>query len=248
MRLFIDIGNSHFKWAEFEGGRLGRQRRFAYQADALDSALTDAWQTLALPEEVWAANVAGPDIAETLSHWVKRHWNLEAAFVKTAPRACGVTNAYHQPLQLGVDRWAALVAARRLTKETVCVVDCGTAITLDMLAETGEHLGGFIIPGLRAMRRALKRSTHALQVPEDRMFDKNGALLAHDTESGVTIGTLYAAAALADKAIDEQSMRRDTQIRCIITGGDAPELLPLLRCTYQHVPDLVLRGVVALAG
>ncbi|MBK8536631.1 MAG: type III pantothenate kinase [Candidatus Competibacteraceae bacterium] len=37
--------------------------------------------------------------------------------------------------------------------QNCCVVDCGTAITIDALAADGRHLGGVIIPGMRLMRR-----------------------------------------------------------------------------------------------
>jgi type III pantothenate kinase len=36
-------------------------------------------------------------------------------------------------------------------------------------------------------------------------------------------------------------------MRCIITGGDAQQLLPLLSGEWQLMPDLVLRGLQAYA-
>ena len=37
----------------------------------------------------------------------------------------------------------------------MCVIDCGTAVTLDVITSAGEHRGGAITPGLAAMRGAL---------------------------------------------------------------------------------------------
>ena len=60
-----------------------------------------------------------------------------------------MTNAYPQPQSLGVDRWLALIAARQLAPGWACVIDAGTALTIDALDAAGLHLGGLIIPGSR---------------------------------------------------------------------------------------------------
>ena len=40
---------------------------------------------------------------------------------------------------------------------------------------------------------------------------------------------------------------RPSNARLLVTGGAAPEVLPHLRSTVEHVPDLVLRGLAVLA-
>ena len=61
-------------------------------------------------------------------------WGVEARLVRVEPRRFDVTCGYRDPGQLGVDRWLALVAARAFHSGAVCVVDCGTAITVDALS------------------------------------------------------------------------------------------------------------------
>ena len=40
-------------------------------------------------------------------------------FLTAKTQQCGVTNLYSDPAQLGIDRWAALVAARALAIDTL---------------------------------------------------------------------------------------------------------------------------------
>ena len=163
MMFLIDLGNSAIKWATLAQNHLGPQKSLLYQTDKLDSLLTQAWLSLDVPlSGVWVSNVAGDQTAEILTHWITFHWKLKPTFIKTSRFECGIINGYKSPEKLGVDRWLALIGAHQLEKGKLCVVDCGTAVTLDVLSANGYHQGGLIIPGVMAMHKALFRDTHAL--------------------------------------------------------------------------------------
>jgi type III pantothenate kinase len=246
--LLIDIGNSRVKWTTVSRGK-ARPSIAAARPDA--EALADQgaqwWGDLKAPRRILASNVAGPAFAAALDEWCKAHWQVEVEFIAAQARARGVRNAYTVPDRLGPDRWAALIAARRRSDGAVCVIDAGTALTLDVLAAGGEHQGGLIIPGLTMMRRALLEGTGAIRsaaaVPE------HGAvtLLARDTRDGVEGGTLYALVAIIDRVVADVSVELGQTPLCLISGGDAGDLLPLLAGDYHHVPDLVLEGLAILA-
>ena len=74
------------------------------------------------------------------------------------------------------------------------------------------------------------------------------SLLARDTQNGVNGGTLYAMIALLDRITADVAAELSGALTRIITGGDAPTVLPLLVAPYRHEPDLVLHGLAALAG
>ena len=42
---------------------------------------------------------------------------------------------------MGVDRWLAILGAAKLTDKPFAVIDAGTAVTVDFVAD-GQHLGG----------------------------------------------------------------------------------------------------------
>lgn len=249
MKLLIDVGNSRLKWALSQNKQLSVSQSLIYERERLAAQLTELGREIAqLPiQRVWIANVAGPLVAEQLSDWLLKQWKTASLFfLQTKPYACGVKNAYPQPERLGIDRWAALIAARQISHETACVINCGTAVTIDVLNTEGEHQGGLIAPGLMTMRRALRQSAYALR--ED--YPDNSILtdfLARDTQTGIKMGTLYALSGLIDKISAELSQQGNQQIMCLLSGGDALSIAPLLRGIYRYIPDLVLQGIDLLA-
>jgi type III pantothenate kinase len=41
------------------------------------------------------------------------------------------------------------------TGSALCVIDCGTALTVDVIDDGGRHLGGWIMAGLATARASL---------------------------------------------------------------------------------------------
>jgi type III pantothenate kinase len=157
-----------------------------------------------------------------------------------------VTNAYQEPGTLGADRWAAIVAAHHDTENPVCVIDCGTAITLDVVDAAGKHLGGLIAPGLAMMRRSLAQETAAIgPVPEQ--VDGLPPLFSGNTTEGVNSGVMHMAGALIDRVTEAAAAGCGRNLEAVITGGDAERLLPLLRHTPRYDRHLVLKGIALIA-
>ena len=244
MILLVDVGNSVLKWGLLQDGEIARTGRVVHRGKDLVELLDEVWSERHPPDRVVVSNVAGTDVTEILSEWVEAEWHVEAEFPKAAARAHGVTNAYTEPERLGVDRWAALLAAHELVEGPTCIVDCGTALTLDVLAADGTHLGGLIVPGLAMMRRSLLEGTAGI-APGD---DGEVALLARDTQGAVTGGTLYALVAFIDRVTADVEAEVDGAFARVITGGDAPRLLPLLSGDYRPEPHLVLKGLARFAS
>lgn len=245
MNLVLDLGNSRCKWALADVGQeaagLAQGGALAYGED-FAQALDDSFNTLPRPEHVVAVCVAASGHLQTLAQWVQRRWGLEVQPIITRAAQLGVTNSYKNPTSLGADRWAALVAARARLPGAACVVDCGTALTIDALDQNGVYRGGVILPGLALMRAALLRTQGVRDVVGDA-----GSTLALSTADGVAAGILFGLAGAIDRILDEQAALLGATTQVLITGGDAPPLLALLRHGVQHAPDLVLEGVARIA-
>lgn len=244
MMVLVDAGNSGIKWGTLKRGKVEARGAFLHVTADLDSALTAAWQELERPERVVVANVAGEIVSEGLRDWCEAHWSLVPQEITAEAERFGVTNAYLEPARLGVDRWAALVAARESVKGAVCIVDCGTAVTLDVMDGEGRHLGGLIIPGLAMMRRALSEQTQGIGRVEE---GGEVALLGRDTAAAVNGGTLYALVAAIDRITADLAAELPAPLTRLLAGGDAVRLLPLLRGGYRHESDLVLQGLGIIA-
>ena len=247
MILLVDAGNSGVKWGTFRGdrkhGRINQGQTVRLGEGRFAETVGAVWAMIDPPDRVVVSNVAGEAFAEGLNAWVKSLWGLEAEFIDSAAEALGVANGYEEPERLGVDRWAALLGAHDRIEGASCIVDCGTAITIDVLDAEGGHLGGLIIPGVDLMRDALFDGT-------DGVCDTDGgqaSLLASDTAGAVNGGTLYTAVAVIDRVTADVSAELAGKVTRVITGGGAKELLPLLAGEFRHEPDLVLQGLAAIA-
>lgn len=247
MILLVDIGNTRLKWSLWAQGAHTRSGAFVYEPPMFNRNLDFEWRGLAAPVRVLVCNVAGAKLADALYDWVKNRWQLHTEFTKAQKQGYGVTNSYPRADRLGADRWIALVAARHLVGAApVCVVDCGTAITADVLDASGQHLGGLIAPGLAVMCNALSRDTAGVGTLH-QTFPPPELTLATDTQNGVLVGTRLAAAALLDRVMDDAQRRLGTAVNGVMTGGDAPALLPLLHTSFRHEPQLVLDGLARIA-
>ena len=242
MNLVLDLGNSRCKWALAVAG-LKPGGVLAY-GDDFARALDRAFEPLARPAQVAAVSVAGTAHSDTLAQWVKRHWNLDLMRFSARAAQCGVTNTYKDPAQLGADRWAALIAARARVPGAACVVDCGTAVTVDALDASGAFRGGVILPGLALMRSSLLQGAQGIHAAAGHA----GSCLARTTADAVAAGVLYSLAGAIDRILDEQAAALGASPQVLLTGGDAQALLPLLRHAVSLVPDLVLEGVVRMVS
>ena len=64
--------------------------------------------------------------------------------MRTGARFKGLVNGYEEPARLGVDRWAAMIGARMSCAGALCVVDSGTATTVDVIQAERAAIGGAI--------------------------------------------------------------------------------------------------------
>ncbi len=242
--LLIDAGNTNLKWAISHNGEMSVAQRVVYPDKDLVKVLSQRWLLATPPKRVLLASVTTEFRVRALKDWVQNSWNLPLEIISAQVQACGVVNGYVQADQLGADRWAALIAARHLLSGAVCVVDCGTATTLDVINAEGRHLGGLIIPGLGLMRSSLLENTARIR---DDTCDAADVLLARDTQSAVSGGSLQATAGLVERLQREVGELIGVPMTAIICGGNATDLLPLLQGNVRHEPDLVLKGLNIIA-
>ncbi len=243
--LVIDAGNSRMKWGvrgPREWLRLGVTPNNEIGALALR-----AWQDLPRPTRAVGVNVAGEAARVRVEAQLAR-WRVTPEWLTATEAACGVTNRYARPAQLGADRWASLVAAWRRSMATdlfppACVVvNAGTAVTIDALDENGVFHGGMILPGMHLMLRALAENTAGLKVPpgDFRAFPDN-------TPDAIYTGSIQAICG----AIEQMRRQIDSnpaQIRCYLSGGTASEIGVHINPPVEVVDTLVLEGVLTLAG
>jgi type III pantothenate kinase len=240
MKLLVDIGNSRVKWSWLDDKGLQPGDFFIKGKTGIKAGLTKAWKSFTAPTEILVSNVAGDKIAQQLIEWTEKTWQLTPVFIQSEKKRFGVLNAYEQPETLGVDRWLNLIAARQHTRQPVCIIDCGTAITVDIVTEKGQHQGGMILPGLAMMRHSLATHTEALT---EQVDSSEFNLLATNTFSAIQVGTLYSVTATLDNIISDLKHSFKDNIRFVLTGGDTETQLELLPEGIEADQQLVFKGI-----
>ena len=236
--LAIDAGNTRIKWAVHDGSRFGAIRaRPTAEADALAAT----WQEKPLAGRAIASNVAGPRVREALEAACKR-LGIALEVIRSRPEQLGVKNGYREPSQLGTDRWASLIAAHGETEQNQLVVNVGTALTIDALADDGRFLGGLIVPGPALMRRSLDRGTAELRLTEGEYSDFPRA-----TPDAITSGAIHACAGAVERMAAVMAEQGVEPVRIVVSGGAAAELAPHLPIEVAIRENLVLDGLVLIA-
>jgi type III pantothenate kinase len=235
VRLLLDAGNTWLKWGLRDGAVWVAQGAVAY-ADLAAFASSLPPEVASWP--VFGANVAGTAVAAAIAEALPAGMAAPIWLVSQAAGG-GVVNAYDDPAQLGVDRWAALVGARGLQAGPCLVVTAGTATTVDVLDEAGRFQGGLILPGFDLMRRSLAGNTAGLAYAEGKV-----AVLPRNTADAIYAGCAHAQAGAVERMF---ARLPGTDALCLVNGGGAELLAETLTIPFRVVPNLVLEGVARLS-
>ncbi len=237
MNLLIDIGNTRLKWALCQDRHIVLSQTFEHDNQSITPALLLAWKKICAPHRIVLACVGLETLAAEVVSVSGQLWpSAVLTRVRAQAFGHGVENAYPKPEKLGVDRWLCLIAARKHFTLPVCIVDCGTAITIDVLNAGGGHRGGLIAPGLRLMGSALLQGTYNLQHFEQSCTGS----LTDNTEAAIANGALLAAAGLIERVLSDQ----DKSIKLVLTGGDASLIARHLNRPLTIEPELLFQGLM----
>ena len=239
--LVIDCGNTRVKLACAEDDRLQQAQAYAYDDPALPSAL----QRLACEHPVRRCLRLASVTDDQRNRLVMQPFR-EAGFEcwrAGPPRSDVRLKLGYRPVDdLGVDRWLSLRALRARLNSGFVLACSGTALTVDVVDASGQHLGGTIAPSAERAREAL-----LARAPHLASSDAELKLLAQRTTDAVYSGALIAAAALIEKLHREAERQLAATLPLYLTGGGAGALLPSIETPLHLVDHLVLQGLAALA-
>ena len=232
--LDLDIGNTFVKWRYGEnGGRI--------LTTELDQSLFLACCSNHSPTRVRLASVAKLQQESAISEWSRHAWGVEVEVARTTAQAAGVSNSYDDPGRMGIDRWLAMIAAYNFHQGACCVVDCGSAITIDYVDSKGVHLGGYIMPGKRLMRQGLLSNTQRILV-DGRKEGWGNCSPGIGTDQSVEHGVCLLLTSLAERVSRDYRSILGDQSQLVIAGGDGAEFVAAAGIGELR-SDLVIEGL-----
>ena len=188
-------------------------------------------------------SVRSEEETAALCSLIGQAFRVVAQVAEPAQQAAGVRNGYEDYQRLGMDRWLAALGAFHLAKGACLVIDLGTAAKADFIAADGEHLGGYICPGMPLMRSQLRTHTRRIRY-DDASAARALTSLApgRSTVEAVERGCVLMLQGFARTQLEQARALWGENFTVFLTGGDAPlvrEAAPQARV----VPDLVFVGL-----
>ncbi|MFC1760697.1 type III pantothenate kinase [Planctomycetota bacterium] len=186
-------------------------------ASSVKPAWTQQVQTILMKECDEKAMIIGKDVALPMPVWVD------------------------EPDKVGTDRVVSAAAAYAVAEHAVVVADIGTAMTIDLVDDNGVFQGGTILPGFELASAALQE--HTAQLPKvaitrpEEPWGKN-------TQDAITCGIYYGAIGALQKIVELYAEKIGVWPQTIITGAGAKLIKPDCQFVDNHVPHLVLMGIV----
>lgn len=218
MLLAVDIGNTNVTLGLFRAEKLIAQGRLPTHGSDYTASIHKFLKTVpgTKIQGVIISSVVpratGP-FTQALKRWVKPKPLILGRTIK-AP----IVNRYRIPSQVGQDRLVNAVAALHLYGGPAIVVDFGTAITIDLVSERREYLGGVIVPGVEIALEALVLK--AALLPKIKLAAPR-KLLGRDTVHSMRSGILFGYSALCDGIVRQMRSQYAPRAKVIATGGYA---------------------------
>ncbi|NVZ54340.1 pantothenate kinase [Pseudomonas sp. B6002] len=242
MILELDCGNSFIKWRVLDLPAVGA---FAEGVVGSDVALIDSLSAIPglLLTRCRLVSVRALEETSKLVAALEAAFGVVVSCAAPARDMAGVRNGYEEFERLGLDRWLAMLGAFKLASSACLVLDFGTAATADFIAADGEHLGGFICPGMPLMRNQLRTHTRKIRY-DDAAAEQALARLSpgRTTVEAVERGCTLMLRGFVLTQLELARSYWGDEFTVFLTGGDA-ELVSEAVPQARLVPDLVFVGL-----
>lgn len=241
MILELDCGNSFIKW-RLLCARSNKVLGKGVALGAEEMILEVSASGRGVPARCRLVSVRSDLETRQVMQRIAEAYGVQVERAEPARALGGVKNGYADYRQLGLDRWLAIVGAYSLCHKACLVIDLGTAVTVDLVASDGRHLGGFISPGMPLLRNQLQAHTRRIQ------YDEAAARAAlaemtpgSSTAEAVERGCLLMLRSHVESRLNAAVEQLGEGFEAFAAGGDITLVSDL--AGLRHVPDLVFRGL-----
>ena len=235
--LYLDFGNSRVKCWE-PGNEINVQGYDGFQEWFSGRVVAGH------VDKVVFASVLGSERQLSMVQCMQQAPCYEIKRCVVTAEALGVRCAYRELDRLGIDRWLAVLAAWERARGACVVADLGTAATLDVVDDIGQHVGGYIVSGLQLSLKGLLAGTDNIR-PDPAGFDVATLVPGCNTAQAVYNGALHSLVALIESSY-QKLLKSFPKAKLILAGGDAALVGCHLQYPFERVDGLVFEGMQLL--
>ncbi len=248
--ILADVGNSMVKLAVLKDVRQGMpclEDRYDLNSHDFNCERFENWLMTVAPvsAEFYVASVYETAAAslETSISTISATRNLSVRKQRILFSHLPIKVTTEHPEHVGIDRLAAATAASRLATPSrgAIVIDCGTAVSVDLVSPDGQFLGGAIFPGPSLLSRLLADGTSLL--PEVlSLGEALPAMPGRSTNSAIVAGIGFGLRGAVCRLVDEARRKIDAEVDVFLTGGWRGAVRGE-NLSVQEFSDLVLSGI-----
>ena len=239
--LAVNIGNTNISAGLFDNGSIVSHCRVSVSDFSQKKDLADMWceeLDFSVIKDVVAASV-NPEAEYLFSKWLKDQYNKKPVTIgkDLLPK---ITMKVNNAMTVGIDRILNAVAGYRFMGKGTIIIDLGTAITFDIVSDSGAFIGGVISPGAAMCSKALNEQTCQLPYVPIRRAEK---AVGKDTISAILSGIYWGMIGSINKIVKELSNEINFEPAIIATGGDAELFAEHINGLEKIYPHLTLEGI-----
>jgi type III pantothenate kinase len=222
MLLAIDVGNTNVTLGIFQGERLVSTWRLASDRERLADEYglmilglldSEGIRREDIDRAVMTSGV--PILTTVIEEMCRRHFKVTPLRVGAGIKT-GLRILYEDPREVGPDRIVDAVAALRMHKPPLIVVDLGTATVFDVVSREGDYLGGAIAPGIGLATDALVSRAAMLRRPELRAPK---SVIGNNTTTAMQSGIIFGYVSLVEGMVARIKEQIGEDAWVIGTGG-----------------------------
>lgn len=249
MILAIDIGNSNITIGGVEDEKIIFEARMATDRIKTSDQYSVELKNLIELFEVDMKSIDGcivasvvPPVSNSFYTAIRKVLGIQPMIVGPGIKT-GLNILVDNPAQVGSDLIVAAVAALRVAKPPMAIVDMGTATTITVIDENGAFLGGSICTGVKISMEAL--TTRTAQLPAISL-EQPKRVIGRNTVECMQSGLMVGTAAMLDGLVDRMEEELGQPLTVIATGGIARFVIPMCRREVIYERDLLLKGLAIL--
>lgn len=250
MLLAIDIGNTHSVFGVYRSANLVANWRVTSMLQRTEDEVGTQVRLFLKEAGISVRQIKGvgissvvPNLTDVFAMMARKYFSVEPLIISSS-LDLGFRIYYDDPHSVGADRLCNTVAAQAAYGGPLIVIDFGTATTYDIVAATGDYLGGVIAPGIETSAVDLHR--RAAKLPKIELhFPRH--IIGKDTVTSMQAGILYGAVDAMEGMVariqKEIVAREGKKAKVIATGGFSNLMARHSKLIDACVPSLVLDGV-----
>lgn len=246
MLLAIDVGNSNVVIGCIDAGEISHVFRMVTDISKTEFEYAVGIKNILEFEGIRCDGFDGaiissvvPPLLNVLKSAVKRITGKNALAVGAGIKT-GINILIDDPAQLGSDLVADAVAAIAAYALPIVIFDMGTATTISVIDQRGNHIGGALFPGVGLSMNALSSGTSQLpKVP----IEPPEKVINGNTIDAMKSGAIFGTASMVDGMIDRIETELGMKTTVIATGGLSSRIIPYCKHEIIHDENLLLRGL-----